>query len=69
LIYGVKFWGWKEREKIKRVEERYLRWVLGVEARTQGYLIRNELQRDKLEGPGIEHGGLKKDWRKEGETS
>lgn len=28
--------------------KRYLRWVLGVEGRTLGYMIRKELQRDKM---------------------
>lgn len=48
--YGVEIWGWKKRGKVERVEERYLRWVLGVEGRTPGYLVREEMQRDKLEG-------------------
>lgn len=48
--YGVEIWGWKERERVEKLEERYLRWVLGVEGRTPGYLVREELQRDKLEG-------------------
>jgi len=30
------------------LEERFLRWVLGVEGRTPWYLVREELQRDKL---------------------
>lgn len=50
LSYGVEIWGWKGREKVKALEERYLRWVLGVEGRTPGYLVREELQRDKLGG-------------------
>ncbi|XP_067217103.1 LINE-1 retrotransposable element ORF2 protein [Linepithema humile] len=48
--YGAEIWGWKEREEMERAEERYLRWVLGVEARTPGYLVREELQREKLRG-------------------
>ncbi|XP_067208521.1 golgin subfamily A member 6-like protein 26 [Linepithema humile] len=48
--YGVEIWGWKEREKMERIEERYLRWVLGVEAGTPGYLVREELQREKIRG-------------------
>lgn len=50
LSYGVEVWGWKEREKIEVLEERYLRRVLGVEGRTPGYLVREELQREKLRG-------------------
>lgn len=46
--YGVEIWGWKEREKIEGLEERYLRWLLGVDRWTPGYLLREELQREKL---------------------
>lgn len=40
--------GWKEREGLEKLEERYLRWVLGVERRTSGYLVREKLQREQL---------------------
>ncbi|XP_025993782.2 uncharacterized protein LOC113004505 [Solenopsis invicta] len=46
--YGAEVWGWKEREGIERVHERFLRWVLGVEGRTPGYLVREELQREMM---------------------
>jgi len=46
--YGVEIWGWKERGGLEKLEERYLRWVLGVEGSTPWYLVREELQRDKL---------------------
>lgn len=46
---GVRFRdGEKEREKIEALEERFIRWLLGVEARTPGYMARKEIQRDKL---------------------
>jgi len=48
MEYGVEIWGWKEREELERLEERYLRWLLGVEGKTPGYLVREELQREKL---------------------
>lgn len=48
LGYGAEIWGWKEREKVEKIEERYLRWVLGVDWRTPAYMIREEVQRDKL---------------------
>lgn len=35
---------------MERLEERYLRWVLGVDGRVPGYMIREKLQRDKLRG-------------------
>lgn len=33
---------------MERFQERYLRWLLRVERHTPGYLIREELQREKL---------------------
>lgn len=46
--YGVEVWGWGERERMERLEERYLRWLLGVDRRTPRYLVREELQRERL---------------------
>jgi len=46
--YGVEIWGWKERERMEKLEEKYLRWVLGVDYMTPWYLIREELQREKI---------------------
>lgn len=46
--YGVEVWGWKEREKMERLQERYLRWLLGVDRRTPEYMVREEMQRELL---------------------
>lgn len=48
MSYGVEIWGWKEREGIEKLEERYMRWVLGLKRRTPRYLIREEIKRGKL---------------------
>lgn len=48
--YGVEMWGWKERESMERLEERHLRWVLGLDWSTPGYTVREEILRDKLRG-------------------
>lgn len=44
----MEIWGWKEREAVERVHEKYLRWLLGVSRMTPGYMVREELQREKL---------------------
>lgn len=31
LKYSVEVWGWRKRDRIEGVEERYLRWLLGGE--------------------------------------
>jgi len=46
--YGVEIWGWKEREDLERMKERYMRWLLGIEGKTPGYLVREEMHREKL---------------------
>lgn len=38
----------REREEIERLQERYLRWVLGIEWSMPEYMVRKELQREKL---------------------
>lgn len=48
MSYGVEIWGWKEKERIERLEERYIRWVLGVDSRTSEYMVREEMQREKV---------------------
>ncbi|XP_076278429.1 uncharacterized protein LOC143208167 [Lasioglossum baleicum] len=50
INYGVEIWGWKEREGIEKLQERYLKWVLGVGRTTPGYMVREELQRELLRG-------------------
>lgn len=50
VSYGVKIWGWKRRDEVERLQERYLRWVLGVERNVPGYMVCEKMQRDKLEG-------------------
>lgn len=39
---------WKERKEIEKLEERHLKWILNVDCRTPGYMIREELQRKEL---------------------
>lgn len=50
LGYGMEVWRWKEREGMERLEERYMKWMLGMDNRTPGYMLKEELQREKLRG-------------------
>ncbi|KAL6419029.1 hypothetical protein ACFW04_014075 [Cataglyphis niger] len=38
----------RKRKKLERLQERYLRWILGLEWEMPGYMVREELQREKL---------------------
>ncbi|KAK9302526.1 hypothetical protein QLX08_005508 [Tetragonisca angustula] len=48
LSYGAEIWEWKERGLVKKIQERYLRWALGMEWRTPRYMMKEERQRDLL---------------------
>ncbi|XP_011865993.1 PREDICTED: putative golgin subfamily A member 6-like protein 6 [Vollenhovia emeryi] len=50
MSYGVEIWGWREREEVERMHDRYQRWITGVGWRTPGYLVREELMREKMRG-------------------
>jgi len=50
ISYGVELWGWKERAEVERMQDRYMRWILGVGRYTPGYMVREEMQREKLRG-------------------
>lgn len=36
------------------MQERFLKWLLGVDSGTAGYLVREEMQREKLRGRAVE---------------
>lgn len=46
--YKVEIWGWKERERIEKLQDKYLKWMMGVKRYTPGYMIREELQRETI---------------------
>jgi hypothetical protein len=48
LMYELEIWGWKEQEKVEKVEGKYLRGVLGVYRETPGYIVREECKRNRL---------------------
>ncbi|KAJ3656860.1 hypothetical protein Zmor_015905 [Zophobas morio] len=47
LMYGVEIWGWKEYAEMEAVQEKYLRWMLGLRKETPGYIVREECKREK----------------------
>lgn len=56
----MEVWGWGAREKVETLNEMYLRWVLGVERCTPGYLLRKELQRVLKGRSGLRAWGFEK---------
>ena len=48
MMYGAEIWGWKKRERIEKMQERYLRWSLGVDFNTPGYVVMEETKRRSI---------------------
>jgi hypothetical protein len=47
-MYGAKIRGWKEQNEVERVQEKYLRWVLGMDRETAGCVLREKYKRNGL---------------------
>ena len=45
---GVQLFGWKERIECERIQQKYIRWCLGLERYTPGYMILEETKRDQI---------------------
>lgn len=54
MLYGVKIWGWREWREIEALQERYIRWILGLDRCTPGYIVREEPTIEKI---SLEAGG------------
>jgi hypothetical protein len=48
FMYGAEIWEWKEQEEVERVQEKYLRWVLGADRETPGYIVMEKCKSSKL---------------------
>lgn len=48
LEYGAEIWGWKERKEVEAMQERWIRWTLGVDWCTPGYMVREEIGKEKF---------------------
>ncbi|XP_043464490.1 uncharacterized protein LOC122499949 [Leptopilina heterotoma] len=48
ISYGVEVWGWGEIGKVESLHERFLRWTMGVDRNCPGYMLREELGREKV---------------------
>lgn len=46
--FGAEIWRWKEWEKVERLQEKYMKWILGMDGRMSGYMIKEEGKREKM---------------------
>ncbi|KOC71370.1 hypothetical protein WH47_02415 [Habropoda laboriosa] len=47
-MYGLELWGFKGRAEIEKIQVGYIKWTLGLDIRTPGYLVLEESKREKL---------------------
>lgn len=50
MDYGAEVWEWKKRKEVEEVHDGFLRWTMGVDWRTPGYMIREELDTWMMRG-------------------
>lgn len=43
MEFGVEIYGWREGREIEVMQERWIRWTLGVDWCTPGYLVREKI--------------------------
>jgi hypothetical protein len=48
MMYGAEIWRWREQEGLEGVQGKYLKWVLGVDRETPGYIVMEETKRDGI---------------------
>lgn len=47
-LYATEIWDWKEAEEVERIQEKYIRWTLGLDVDTSGYIVLEETKTDKV---------------------
>lgn len=48
ISYGVEIWGWEERATLERIQNKYIKWTLGLDRCTPEYILLEEVKREKL---------------------
>lgn len=48
VMYGAELWGWREWEKLEKVQLKNLKWSLGLDSCTPTYIILAETDGSKI---------------------
>nr|KAH0807639.1 hypothetical protein GEV33_015153 [Tenebrio molitor] len=48
LMHGAEIWGWKGKEEVEKVQEKYLKAWPGVDRESPGYTVREEYKRNRM---------------------
>ena len=55
LQYLIQFYtGFLKWEEMEKVKEKYLRWILGVDSKTPGYIVKEEMKRRERFSANVE---------------
>jgi hypothetical protein len=62
LIHGAEIWGWKGKEEVEKVQEKYLKGWPGVDRESPGYTVREEYNRNRMRKRERERQSLRTKW-------
>lgn len=48
MLYAAEVWGWKEVEKLEKLQVKYIKWTLGLDFNTPTYIVMEETKTDKI---------------------
>lgn len=48
MMYGAEIYGWKEQKKLETIQQRYIKWTLGLDSCTPEYIVNEETGREKM---------------------
>ncbi|KMQ90641.1 hypothetical protein RF55_9577 [Lasius niger] len=48
MEYGAEIWGWLDWREVEAMQERWIKWTLGMDWCTPGYMVREEIGKDKF---------------------
>ena len=48
-MYGVEIWGWRRREEIERLQDKFVKMAMGISRNTPNYIWKLEAERRSME--------------------
>lgn len=48
MFYAAEIWGWKEAEKLEKLQVKYIKWILGLDFNTLTYIVLEEIKTEKI---------------------
>lgn len=48
MEFGVEVWVWREWREVEAMQNRWIKWTLGVDWCTPGYMIKEEIGKEKF---------------------